>query len=131
MSDTETIGILVKALELIEANPAHWSQSTWHCGTSHCLAGFCDIVNDNKSDDGQLPDLDLESLVYDEDTSNFSRTHLKLDYLFGSDLSLRTLQTEIASLVERGVIDGYDSNGYDSDGYDSDGYDSRGIKSEE
>ena len=44
MRDEEKIEILDKALEMIEANPKHWDQKMWHCGTSHCLAGFCDLV---------------------------------------------------------------------------------------
>lgn len=34
-----------RALEAIKANPGHWEQSTWHCGTSHCFAGFCHILD--------------------------------------------------------------------------------------
>lgn len=27
-------------MRTIEANPQHWQQCNWHCGTSHCFAGF-------------------------------------------------------------------------------------------
>lgn len=27
-------------VDFIKANPQHWNQRTWHCGTSHCVAGF-------------------------------------------------------------------------------------------
>lgn len=33
-----------QVLEMIEANPEHWNQSHYHCDTSHCFAGFCDLV---------------------------------------------------------------------------------------
>lgn len=31
-------------LATIEANPSHWDQSDWHCGTSHCFAGFAQYL---------------------------------------------------------------------------------------
>ena len=37
--------MLVKALHLISQNPNHWNQNDWHCGTSHCLAGFLEIID--------------------------------------------------------------------------------------
>lgn len=27
-------------LELVEQNLQHWEQTDWHCGTTHCFAGF-------------------------------------------------------------------------------------------
>lgn len=27
-------------LRTIEENPQHWDQDLWHCGSSHCFAGF-------------------------------------------------------------------------------------------
>lgn len=33
-----------QVLEMIEANPEHWNQGYYHCGTSHCFGGFCDLV---------------------------------------------------------------------------------------
>jgi hypothetical protein len=35
---------LEATLAAIEANPGHWDQSTWHCGTSHCFAGFAEML---------------------------------------------------------------------------------------
>jgi uncharacterized protein YjbI with pentapeptide repeats len=29
---------------LVEANPDQWDQKVWHCGTSHCWAGFGDLL---------------------------------------------------------------------------------------
>lgn len=31
-------------LEAVEANPQHWDQRMWHCGTSHCFAGFAEAL---------------------------------------------------------------------------------------
>jgi hypothetical protein len=35
---------LLKTLQLVKENPEHWNQETWHCGTSHCFAGFGDCI---------------------------------------------------------------------------------------
>jgi len=32
--------LLRETLQLIKDNPQHWDQSSWHCGSSHCFAGF-------------------------------------------------------------------------------------------
>ena len=31
-------------LRTIEENPQHWDQRNWHCGTSHCFAGFAQLL---------------------------------------------------------------------------------------
>lgn len=31
-------------LGTIEANPQHWDQRNWHCGTSHCFAGTAQLL---------------------------------------------------------------------------------------
>ena len=49
--------LLKRTLKLIEANPEHWSQEIWHCGTTHCFAGFVEC---------QLDEVDFETCYYDE-----------------------------------------------------------------
>lgn len=34
-----------RTVAAIKANPAHWYQGWWHCGTSHCFAGFAHIID--------------------------------------------------------------------------------------
>jgi hypothetical protein len=34
---------LQQVLTHIEENPETWKQSDWHCGTSHCFAGFAQM----------------------------------------------------------------------------------------
>lgn len=34
---------LREIVDYIEKHPEHWDQSTWHCDTSHCVAGFAQI----------------------------------------------------------------------------------------
>lgn len=121
MSDKETIEVLVKALALIEANPEHWDQTRWHCGTTHCLAGFCDIVQDN------ICEIDIKEIRYNTDISTFSRKHQGLGYLFEPYNTLDYLREEINYLVEHGEITGFDSIGYDEDNQDREGYDREGY----
>ena len=33
------------AMDWILANPQHWDQSAWHCGTSHCFAGVVQMLH--------------------------------------------------------------------------------------
>jgi hypothetical protein len=35
---------LLQTLEMVKANPQHWDQTHWHCGTSHCFAGFVHLL---------------------------------------------------------------------------------------
>lgn len=35
--------LLKKIVAYIKANPEHWNQGSWHCGTSHCVAGFAEL----------------------------------------------------------------------------------------
>jgi hypothetical protein len=45
MTFTQThIDRLDRTTALVEANPSHWDQGIWHCGTTHCWAGFGDIL---------------------------------------------------------------------------------------
>jgi hypothetical protein len=126
MTDTTStstiINTLVTALDLIENNPSHWDQSNWHCGTSHCLAGFCDIVQNYTV-------IDLNKIKFDVPTSDFAIQNPKLNYLFKADNTLDYIRDEINYLTTSANITGYDSNGYDRYGYDSNGYDRYGYDS--
>ena len=35
---------LQATLDAVLANPKHWRQGSWHCGTSHCFAGFAEMI---------------------------------------------------------------------------------------
>jgi hypothetical protein len=35
---------LQATLDAVLAHPEHWSQRMWHCGTSHCFAGFAEMI---------------------------------------------------------------------------------------
>ena len=46
---------LEATLAAIEANPQHWEQAEWHCGTSHCFGGFAEMLRLGKSPTCQAP----------------------------------------------------------------------------
>lgn len=44
---TVNVELLQKTLDTIKANPQHWDQTKWHCGTSHCFAGLAELIAHN------------------------------------------------------------------------------------
>lgn len=36
--------LLQLTLNTIKENPQHWNQQSWHCGTTHCFAGFAELL---------------------------------------------------------------------------------------
>lgn len=65
---TINIELLTKTLEAVKANPEHWNQEKWHCGTSHCFAGFVELIAN---------DLPLDS--HSEELRNDERFHKVFD----------------------------------------------------
>ena len=105
MRDEEKIEILDKALEMIEANPKHWDQNMWHCGTSHCLAGFCDLVIKGISSE-QVP-----TYNYSKVNSNFADNNQNLRYLFRANNDLDYIKKNIQHLKNTQIITGVDLDG--------------------
>ena len=58
------VELLQKTLDAIKANPQHWDQTKWHCNTSHCFAGFAELISNN------MP-IDTDSEVLESD-ANFA-----------------------------------------------------------
>lgn len=46
---------LEATLAAIEANPDHWNQTAWHCGTSHCFAGFAEMLRLQMNPTDEMP----------------------------------------------------------------------------
>ena len=40
---TPNIKVLKEILKFIIQHPEHWDQEIWHCGSSHCVAGFIEL----------------------------------------------------------------------------------------
>ena len=47
MSGQEHINwpLFERTVAAIEAHPEHWNQEHWHCGTTHCFAGWVHILD--------------------------------------------------------------------------------------
>lgn len=80
----------LKAIILeIETNPQHWDQSTWHCGTQHCLAGLSQLAMMNlpsATDSEELSEMycsvEIDAMLYLELNQS------QADYLFSTHRTL-------------------------------------------
>lgn len=51
---------LLRTLEAVEANPQHWDQWYWHCGSSHCFMGFAEQLRLNRTAGDGCEDADVD-----------------------------------------------------------------------
>lgn len=99
-------------LDHIKSNPTCWVQTYWHCGTSHCFAGWAQI---------------LSGKAEDEDTARRdARVFLDLpaseaDYLFSGARKIADFEAALANPT------GYNPTGYNRDGYNPTGYNRYGY----
>ena len=108
------VELLQKTLDTIKANPQHWSQNSWHCGSSHCFAGFAELIAnavpiETHEDDvlnmrrikklGVSTPIEAERLlgISDEDG----------DVLFYGYNTLEQLERMVAHLIEHGSLEDY------------------------
>ena len=99
------IELLQKTLDTIKANPKHWDQRHWHCGSSHCFAGFAELL---------VRDLPINQPVNSEvflsgETEQFATQQLGLnvddaDILFAYDNTLADLELFVKELCSHGTI---------------------------
>lgn len=107
------VELLQKTLDAIKANPQHWNQSHWHCGTSHCFAGFAELIAHG------LPiETDETVLLEDREFCNPGSGWLTSEHatkllgisdddaetLFTSYRTLEELEEMVASLIKYGRI---------------------------
>ena len=117
------VELLQKTLDTIKANPDHWRQSTWHCGTSHCFAGFAELIAKGLPIDIHEDELrsreDFFS-PYDSDWNTSAHATELLDIsdddaelLFAGYNTLADLERLVARLIENGTLqDSEDDNEY-------------------
>ena len=108
------VELLQKTLDTIKANPQHWDQTKWHCGTSHCFAGFAELIAKNipiETDESIL--IRDERFYYPEfndwSTSEHATELLGIsdddaETLFASYRTLEDLEEMVASLIKYGRI---------------------------
>ncbi len=103
----------------ILAHPESWNQRHWHCGTSHCFGGFCQIKGgrEQTAEAGS----DAQELL--------GIGYWDARWLFESSRTLYELYSWTKAFIEGYAEDGFDSAGFDSAGFDRAGYDSAGYDS--
>ena len=103
-----------QVLDQITAHPETWDQTQWHCGTTHCFAGWAQLLSGHPAKDATV--------------RRHARMYLDLSFeeanwLFSTEITLAELQ---------GFRNGdheadYSRAGYDRDGLDRAGYDRDGL----
>lgn len=108
------VELLQKTLDTIKANPQHWNQKVWHCGTSHCFAGFAELIANNLSVETgyeQIRALKLNSKL-ESHTGRYAEKLLGIsdedgDVLFYGYNTLSQLESMVAYLIEHGSLEDY------------------------
>jgi len=109
-----------KVLNIIEKNPSSWNQSRWHCGTSHCFAGWAQIV-------ARKPICDHPLIVIRDARLFFGFTQKEADYYFAGGRTFKELQNAVNPWYDE---HGFDINGYNDQGFNKQGYDRKGYNAE-
>lgn len=113
---------LAEVMNHILENPETWDQSQWHCGSSHCFAGWAQIFSGEEEDSNTAPYDAQKWLEINDDDS---------DWLFGAQRQLRELHAFVDGVVNHDSefdLDGFDQHGFSRSGYDIKGYDREGKK---
>lgn len=111
---TVNVELLQKTLDTIKANPQHWDQSKWHCGTSHCFAGFAELIAKNIPIETDESILIRDERFYDPKFNDWSTSEHATELLgisdndaeelFASYRTLEDLEKMVASLIKYGRI---------------------------
>lgn len=109
------VELLQKTLDTIKANPQHWNQINWHCGTSHCFAGFTELIANNlpiETSDKQVRALKLSGKL-EFYTSCYAEKLLGIsekdgDTLFDRYNTLAQLERMVAYLIEHGSLENFE-----------------------
>jgi len=112
MKNLENIKLV---LDKIENNPDCWVQKYWHCGASHCFAGWAQILSGNAPNNETVR----------RDARMFLGFNIReANYYFNGRRTLKELKTALLDFYDR---NGFDRNGYDRNGYDRNGFDRNGL----
>ena len=113
--------LLKRVVNHIIEHPETWDQRRWHCGTSHCVAGHCQIMAGKPPTDEGAADDAREALGLDWDDAA---------WLFAPERTLPEIHGFAKAVLagEAGYNHAdYDRDGYNRDGYNRLGYDRRGY----
>jgi hypothetical protein len=103
---------LAMVLNHIENNPTHWNQRKWHCGTSHCFAGFAQLFargislavefdRDNAGIKDKDDPIENDYIAAEDDATGWlGLTHRQSAFLYDGDNTLDDLRTQVAIIME-------------------------------
>jgi hypothetical protein len=109
---------LKRVMKTIKENPKHWNQNDWHCGTSHCFAGFAVLDKYKQSPKCSAKTINSITTVHTEDEAI---DYLKLDtndaiFLFSPGNTLEELERIVSNLVKKvPIYTGIEYKQYDED----------------
>ena len=92
--------LMLNTLAAIKANPQHWDQTSWHCGTTHCFAGFAELLSRNLSLDTYIDGYEINDWeVNDYAIAKLGLTDDQAVQLFDADNTLEDLERIVGVLV--------------------------------
>ena len=110
---------LKAVLHQIETHPETWKQSSWHCGTSHCFAGWAQIMAGKPA---------LDSTVRVDARKWLGLTAYEMNDISDSWNDIDRIRALVADYISPDYNRaGYNCDGYDRDGWDRDGWDFDGL----
>jgi hypothetical protein len=111
--------LLRAAVNQIIEHPETWNQRSWHCGTSHCVAGWCNVLAGNGTVEGNSV-LIREVGISPGEAEWLSQPHRSLPDIYN-------FAKKVLSNRDGFNRDGFDRAGFDRDGFDRDGFDRAGF----
>jgi hypothetical protein len=111
--------LLRAAVNHIIEHPESWDQARWHCGTSHCLFGQCQIMAGfPQTSNGIREQVQYALGISQSEAAWLSAPNRLLPEIYG--FAKKMLDPKFDS-------DGFDSDGFDRAGFDSDGFNRAGF----
>lgn len=116
----KNLGNCKLVLDQIEKHPETWIQEKWHCGSSHCFAGWAQILSGNNANDDTVR---RDARIF------LGLSYIEAQYYFDSRRRLEELKTVLEDFYDQAGCKryGYNRAGYDKAGYDHAGYDRAGY----
>ena len=121
---TVNVELLERTLATIKANPEHWNQVSWHCNTSHCFAGFTELLyfglpinsydrnlrKDNRIHCGQVGSMGSYWNTSDNAIKALALNEDDAMQLFDGGNTLADLESMVEHLVEFGNLVDYNND---------------------
>ncbi len=110
MSELKGVELARAAINQILDHPESWDQRHWHCGTTHCFAGWCQVLAGKRANNDSC-----QSEVNELLGLNSADSH----WAFSPYRTIGELHGFVKALIAGEA--GFDRDGRDRDGRDRDG----------